>query len=241
MSGRGRGRGRGRGGVTSQARLLLQRSATEAGVDERSAIESSRPALYPDMYWHSSGRQIPSEEAEAIIASTDATALQFTKRTPSMTRHVLKQRQLLEAFQSSPQYIRHVPPHMDIARYNERVSSTSDRPDQAVLDALGRLASPAFLPSELLGSRDGTTNPTNRKRRRPDGTEIDLDELEAREKGGGDQADGDGDSEEDEDNADFLPTLEEDDEEEQDNMDYTTNYYASDDESEGGDGGEPTF
>jgi hypothetical protein len=196
------------------------------------------------MYWHSSGRQIPSEEAEAIITSTEATALQFTKRTPSMTRLVLKQRQLLEAFQSSPQYIRHVPPHMDIARYNERGSSTSDRPDQAVLDALGRLASPDFLPSELLGSRDGTANPKNRKRRRPDGTEVDLDELEAREKGqcGGDQADGgEGDSEDDEENADILPTLEEDDEEEQDNMDYTTNYYASDDESEGGDGGEPTF
>jgi len=59
MSGRGgRGRGRGRGGPPSGARLLLQRSAKEAGLDDgnlRSLQDITKPSLFPDYEWHSDG------------------------------------------------------------------------------------------------------------------------------------------------------------------------------------------
>ena len=57
MSGRGRGRGRGRA-PPSGARLLLQRSAQEAGLDAgnlRSLQDITKPALFPDYEWHSNG------------------------------------------------------------------------------------------------------------------------------------------------------------------------------------------
>lgn len=251
MSGRGRGRGGrgGRGGITSQARLLLQKSAAEAGVDERSAISLTRPALYPDMLWHSSGHPMtPEEEAKFKIAQANktlnASSLNFVKRTPAMTFLVKKNRQLLEHFQSSPQFIQHVPPHMDIARYRDtgNRTRTSDRPDRAVRDALGKLANTDYLPEELLDTANSSRRKSRKRRRNEDGTLVDLDEFEAKERGGeadeGDSSDNDSDEEDD----GLLENPLEEEEEEDDNQDYTTNYYESEDESDGGgDGGEPTF
>jgi hypothetical protein len=68
MGGRG-GRG-GRGGKpVSNARLLLQRSATEAGLDDsnlRALHDITSTGLYTDLQWHSSGRGlwIPADEPE---------------------------------------------------------------------------------------------------------------------------------------------------------------------------------
>lgn len=250
MSGRGRGRGRGgRGPATSQARLLLQKSAAEAGVDERSVINLTRPALYPDMLWHSSGRLLTPDEETAIRISEadkktlDAKALQFTKRTNVMTFLVRKQRHVLEHFQSSAQFIQHVPAHMDIARYHDTGNGRrdADRPDRGVREALGKLASTDYLPEELLGTMESSDRKGRKRRRNADGTLVDLTEFEAKERGGvGDnQGNSDDESEEEDDDGLLIDPVEEE-EEEDDNRDYTQDYYASEDESEGG-GGEPTF
>ena len=155
---------------TSQARLLLQKSATETGLDERTAISLARPAHYPDMLWHSSGRYLTVEEEAAFQqrqqqqeeqhhkkpSAAAVPPLQFTKRSTAMTFLVRKQRQLLAHFQQSPQHIQHVPPHMDITRYHDlgnNCKRPGDHPDRAVLQALGKkLGSTNHLPEELLGS-----------------------------------------------------------------------------------------
>jgi hypothetical protein len=70
MGGRG-GRG-GRGGKpVSAARLLLQRSAHEAGLDDsnlRALHDITSTGLYTDLQWHSSGRGlwVPAEEPDNI-------------------------------------------------------------------------------------------------------------------------------------------------------------------------------
>lgn len=233
---------------TSQARLLLQKSAAEAGVDERSAVSLMKPAHYPDMMWHSSGRYMtPEEEAAFRVAEAQNkphAALQFTKRTTGMTFLVRKQRQLLEYFQTSPQHIQHVPPHMDIARYHDigKNRRNPDRPDRVVREALGKLANKDHLPEELLGTSDSRKK-SRKRRRNADGTLIDLDEFEKKERVGADGANEDSDDEsDDEDNLEMFEDNLDEEEEEDDNQDYTTNYYESEDESDGGgDGGEPTF
>eukprot|EP00977_Amphora_coffeiformis_P015981 scaffold4833_cov233-Amphora_coffeaeformis.AAC.16 len=250
MSGRGRGRGRGRGGApTSQARLLLQKSAAEAGVDERSAMALARPAHYPDMLWHSSGRNLTEEEEDAFklaeAQKKPATALQFTKRSTGMTFLVRKQRQLLEYFQSSPQHIQHVPPHMDIARYHDISKNirNPDRPDLAVREAMGKkLASTDHLPEELLGTA-GARKRSRKRRRNADGTLVDLDEFEKKEKRGDNATDGNSDDDsDDEDDLDMAADDLDEEEEEDDNQDYTTNYYESEDDDDGGgEDGEPVF
>jgi hypothetical protein len=69
MGGRG---GRGGGGKpVSNARLLLQRSAHEAGLDDsnlRALHDITSTGLYTDLQWHSSGRGlwVPEEEPENI-------------------------------------------------------------------------------------------------------------------------------------------------------------------------------
>jgi hypothetical protein len=86
MGGRG-GRG-GRGGKpVSNARLLLQRSAHEAGLDDtnlRALHDITSTGLYTDLQWHSSGRGlwVPADEPDniptalpmAIEGSTDVEA-----------------------------------------------------------------------------------------------------------------------------------------------------------------------
>ena len=250
MSGRGRGRGRGRGGApTSQARLLLQKSAAEAGVDERSAMALARPAHYPDMIWHSSGRNLTEEEEDAFkLAEAQhkpAAALQFTKRNTAVTFLVRKQRQLLHYFQSSPQHIQHVPPHMDIARYRDigKDNKSSDRPDRAVREAMGKkLASTDHLPEELLGTA-GARRRNRKRRRNADGTLVDLDEFEKKEKGGDNATNGNSDDDSDDsDDLDMAADDMDEEEDEDDNQDYTTNYYESEDDDDGGgDDGEPVF
>ena len=271
MSGRGRG-GRGRGGrggaPTSQARLLLQESAKSAGLDERSALSMLKPAHYPDMIWHSSGRYLTEDEETAYkVAQLKNTTpeLQFTRRTTGMTFLVRKQRHLLDTFRDSVQHVQHVPPHLDIPRYRDNNNNnnnggstttnnkpndktTADRPDIAVRLALGKLASTEFLPQELLGTAKDRKKKRKRRHRNADGTLVDLDEFEKKERKGAsvendDSRDEEDDSDSDEDRLGIADdALDEDEEEDDDNRDYTTNYYKSDDESDGGgDGGEPTF
>lgn len=250
MSGRGRGRGRGgRGGAaTSHARMLLQKSAAEAGIDEKSAITMLRPPHFPEMLWHSSGRYMtPEEEAAFRTAELQKKKpnLQFIKRSAAMTFLVRKQRQLSEYFEGSAQHIQHIPPHLDIHRYKENGQSdrNPDRPDIVVREALGKLATTEHLPEELLGGAASIRRKNRKRRRNADGTFIDLDEFEKKERHGADGPTGANSEDESEevDELELAPGVD-DEEEEEDNQDYTTNYYESEDDSDGGgDGGEPTF
>lgn len=258
MSSRGRGGrgGRGRGGMpTSQARLLLQKSATETGLDERTAISLARPAHYPDMMWHSSGSRYLTPEEEVAFRTLQVKKqtppLQMTKRTTAMTFLVRKQRQLLNYFQKSPQFVQHVPPHMDITRYHDENDDdddnnkkSGDQPDRTVRQALGKLATTEHFPEELLGTNHKKRK-SRKRRRNADGTLIDLDEFVKKERrgAGSDQEDDEDDEDEDDDNnLDITEENGDDDEDEDDNADYTTNYYESEDESDGGgDDGEPTY
>lgn len=245
---------------TSQARLLLQKSATETGLDERTAISLARPAHYPDMLWHSSGRYLTEEEEAAFRqqieeqqdrkkapATTAVVPLQFTKRSTAMAFLVRKQRHLLANFQSSPQHVQHVPPHMDITRYHDLANNCkrpADHPDRVVLQALGKkLGSTDHLPQELLGSTVDRKRKSRKRRRNADGTLVDLDEFEKRERGSTQgNSDDDDDDSEDEDIFDLTANANDDeDEDEDDNADYTTNYYESEESDGGVDDGEPTF
>jgi hypothetical protein len=120
-----------------------------------------------------------------------------------------------------------------------------------VVQALGKLATTAHLPEELLGNEDTGPQRKGRKRRRnADGTFINLDEYvkkeQRKEKEDGTNSD---DDEEDADRPEFdiAPgdvddVDDEEEEEEEDNHDYTTNYYESAGESDdGADDGEATF
>jgi hypothetical protein len=77
MSGRGRGRGR---APPSGARLLLQRSAKEAGLDDgnlRGLQDITKPFLFPDYEWHSNGRighNLPGEDipSNSVLSSSSA-------------------------------------------------------------------------------------------------------------------------------------------------------------------------
>jgi hypothetical protein len=155
MSGRGGGRGGGRGsGPMSQSKLLLQRSAQEAGLDnDRQMIslqEIIRPSLFSDFTWHSSGQrwdgteQKPDEQQSSQNHennnNTDPTTVavkveepepvHIVKRPASVVVMIQKQRQLWESFSKSSHNVRHCP-DVDVARYGKQTVSTA--PDQAVL------------------------------------------------------------------------------------------------------------
>ena len=182
MSGRGRGRGRGRGGAPlSQSKLMLQRSAKEAGLDERHAIlDLTRPTLYADFVWHSSGdprnsvttnsndgamsSSLKRDPSAATAATSESTTspegLQITKRSASTRNLVNKQREFMERFAASPYFITARPASDIIRNYSYR--SLNDKrlhqpldPDAAVLEAMGKKLSndERYVPSELGPSR----------------------------------------------------------------------------------------
>ncbi|GAX16932.1 hypothetical protein FisN_5Hh309 [Fistulifera solaris] len=143
MSGRGRGRGRGRGsGPLSQSKLLLKRSAQEAGLDNdremMSIQEIVRPSLYPDILWQSSGNDaahptssnpfvIKEEETEE---SGQAQQIVIAKRPATVVSMIQKQRQLFEALNKSSHFVQQNP-MTDVARYGQQTIRTA--PDQNVL------------------------------------------------------------------------------------------------------------
>lgn len=241
MSGRGRGRGRGARAPPSGARLLLQRSAQEAGLDAgnlRSLQDITKPQLFPDFEWHSSGHEghDPQQAAAATAtasSSTPATGPQATaasKRAAASNVYLInKSRELNHRFQESPFYVR-PSQEVDVVRYNKRPRPLE--PDAHVADHIGKTADSKYLPEELLPNKvaasalkvgeigdDGLPKKA-----------MTLDELaaeEQRKKAAG----------EDGEEGELSDTQELEEEDEEEVADYTTNYYASEDESDGGGGG----
>lgn len=219
MSGRGRGRG-GRGyKPPTGAQLFLQRSAQESGLDERnlrSIQDLTRPDLFPDILWHSSGRNwVAEEESQELVQS---------KRSQSAIYSIRKSREIQHRMQSSPYYLR-PSEEVDIARHRKRTASNIPC-DKKVLKKIGNAAKLQYIPAELLlkTSAKSTTKTSSGKKA------VTFDGFSTQNIEGQELEEGEGDID------DVIP-----DEDEEENEDYTTNYYASDDESNGDDDGEPTI
>lgn len=232
MSGRGRGRGR---APPTGARLLLQRSAQEAGLDAnnlRNLQDITKPKLYPDYEWHSTGHKWDSEEPTIEPPAA--------KRSASTIYLINKSRELHHRFEQSPYYVRPTI-ESDVVRYGKRPRPVE--PDISVLEHIPKMADPDYMPPELLQK---TTTQLSMKELMATTAgvavpaksltleELAAQELQRRREVMDDQAEGN------------LSDIEvEEDEEEDEVADYTANYYASDDDDGGGDegggGDEATF
>ncbi|CAJ1951806.1 unnamed protein product [Cylindrotheca closterium] len=233
MSGRGRGRGRGRGAPPSGARLLLQRSAQEAGLGSSSlkAISDiTKPALFPDYEWHSSGRQL---NQPPIVTNSRAEQ----QKTSSLNYLIRKSRDIQHRFQNSPNYVRPTQ-EVDVNRYGKRQRPME--PDVYFLSQVGKLGDPLYFPPELLTKdralgRGDDEGVATKKMTLEEMAQNELTQRRQAAESKKENADDDADM------ADELNLPEEDNEAEEVD-DYITNYYASDDDDgNSSDGGEPTF
>ena len=162
MSRRGGG-GRGRGGSKSTSNAtkeLLKRSASEAGLDDRHVkvlSDITRPPLFPDFLWKSSGNYWnEEEEIDSSNNNINGLGLQPQQQQPmkseapspaAVTPRKLpavmastndKQREMNRRFQNAPFYIR-PGVHVDIVRYSDRVERNKGKattPDVAVLASI---------------------------------------------------------------------------------------------------------
>lgn len=250
--GRG-GRGRGRfGGNTSAAQLYLKRSAQESGLDDRNLTtlqDITRPALFPDFVFHSSGR--PLDPAEVMAAATTTTVnvpLSQPVRTPSTLYLMQKGRDLQHRIQSSSNYVR-LTSAVDVIRYGKQTAPV--HADEAFLQdcSAAYRTDHRYLPRELLSKEPATKKP---RRAAPlldellDGTDEALPLSPSHVLG--EKVDNEDDDPaapkkikvegEEEENLSDSGDLEVE-EEEEEGEDYTTNYYESADEgSDGGGGGD---
>jgi hypothetical protein len=264
MSGRGRGGRGGRGrNPPSGARLLLQRSAKEAGLDDgnlRDLQDITRPKLFPDYEWHSNGRvghqqqQQQHQDTPAAVPSSSAgpPTSTTTKRSASAVYLMNKSNAILQRFQASPFYVR-PSQEADVVRYGKRQQRQqnfhlADDANRQVLEQMGRSADPRYIPPELLklaAISSSAVSSDSAGIGLEEGGELlkkSLDDLAAEEettkRRPRDAAAGGGDeaAAAEDGNLSDGPSQEADDEEE--DVDYTTNYYASDDESDMGDSAE---
>jgi hypothetical protein len=159
MSRRGGG-GRGRGGsksTLSSSKELLKRSANEAGLDDRHIkvlSDITRPPLFPDFLWKSSGHYWNEEEDAALktqdllqqhpvkteTTTTPPSSTTNKKLPASMISLIHKQRELTKRFQYSSYYIRPTTT-VDIVRYSDRVDNNKNpmqhrSPDATILASL---------------------------------------------------------------------------------------------------------
>ena len=246
MSGRGRGRGR---GSISQSKLLLKRSAQEAGLDnDRQMVslqEIIRPSLFPDFHWHSSGRKnLPSDQEASMVKIEEGeqskkTEVNIVKRPANHVAIIQKQRQMIEAFSKTAHQVRETK-NVDVARYGKQTIATA--PDQAVLLSMkasegessqNKLATDErYFPAELLS----TLKQLQSARRAQNPEKKTLTALLEDEEDNVILSDNEDDEEEDDEDLPAPEELEADDIE-----DYTTNYYNTDDESDGAGDAEATF
>jgi hypothetical protein len=236
------GRGRGRGGYKppTGAQLMLQRSAQESGLDERNLKtiqDLTKPTLFPDHLWHSSEgtttKPSPVVSEQQQLAGINAPVIPIVqpKRTASEIYKIRKAREFQHHMHLSPFYLR-PSLEVDVVRHmanNKRArTETAKACDKAVMEHLGTVATPRFVPPELLMPK-GPPKRSGKSANGAAGAVLLDDDME--EKGEGEE---DG-----EDVDEYLEPEEDEDEGE----DYAKDYYASDNDSDGGgDGdGEPTF
>lgn len=238
MSGRGRGRGR---APPSGARLLLQRSAQEAGLDAgnlRSLQDITKPQLYPDFEWHSSGAQ-GHDPVHPPAASQQSQSSSASKRATSQIYLINKSREMNQRYQDSPLFVR-PSQEVDVVRYNKRPRPLE--PDVHLAEYIGKAGDPRYLPEELLpdkappfvaaiSGRIGEHAEDGTPKRALTLEELAAEEIQQRKKPSS------GATGEEEEEQGELSDTQEPEEDEEEVADYTANYYASDDES-GGEGEE---
>lgn len=243
--------GRGGGSSLSQSKEFLKRSAQEAGLDDRHIkllSDITRPAFYPDVLWRANGDGYWHENShDNHDSSTDG--LITTKRSPSIMNTIQKQRELMNRFQKSYQYVR--PDVMvDIERYSTLHDAAARLPpDVAVLQSLGRnrkLATDGrYFPTELIfPNRRSSSNDTNKKKgtknKRTKKISSNLEDHDDNNHNDDNNNHEDSDDDEDDDPDNPLDATIGDEDEEED-VDYTTNYYDSDnndDDDDAGGGGD---
>ena len=244
MSGRGRGRGRGRA-PPSGARLLLQRSAKEAGLDDanlRSLQDITKPELFPDYEWHSSGRKghnLPGDpivppsstvsENGVTVAVEPLKPVAKPKRSSSTIYLINKSREIHHRFQNSAFFVQPTQ-EADVIRYGKERQQQQQRADLLILKQMGKTADPDYIPQELLRDDDlghvyGYDDGTFQKRSLDDlAVEERVERRKRRENEG-------------EDDGQFSDAPDPMDEEDDEDVDYATNHYESEgEESVGVDG-----
>jgi hypothetical protein len=256
----GRGRGRGRGAPASGARLLLQRSAKEAGLDDgnlRGLQDITKPFLFPDYEWHSSGRighNLPGEvmppNSVLSMSAGGGDAANFAnaeeekipqplmpvakpKRSASAIYLINKSREIHHRFQNSAFFV-HPTQEADVIRHGKERQRQQQRSDLLVLKQMGKTADSRYIPFELLRDDDlenlyGQDDGNLKKRSLDD---LAAEERADRRKRG---TAGENGAEDDGNLSDATQDVIE--EEEEEDADYGTNHYDSDGEDEDAGGG----
>jgi hypothetical protein len=202
----------------------------------------------PDAAMSNTSAAAAAAASASAKGNRNAPPIAVTKRTPSMTFLVSRQRELMERFQASTHHVR-IHPQIDVARYNSNNNNNNATPPDVAIrqeSMSKKLAKDErYIPVEILYpsaaslamSRSNMIE-ANKKRKR----QQELDELEKQELGGSSGfGGGANNNEEEEDDDDDNDEFEEPPEEQEEGEDYTTNYYDTEDESAGGDGNEATF
>jgi hypothetical protein len=191
----------------------------------RNLQDITKPKLYPDYEWHSTGAKWDPEEPVEPPAA---------KRSASTIYLINKTREIHHRFEQSPYYVRPTI-ESDVVRYGKRPRPVE--PDISVLEHIPKMADPDFMPPELL--QKTTTQLSMKELMATAGVpakSLTLEELAAQELKRRREA---LDAEEEGNLSDIEV---EEDEEEDEVADYTANYYASDDDEGGDEGGdEATF
>jgi hypothetical protein len=218
---------------------LLQRSAEEAGLDAgnlRGLQDITKPRLFPDFEWHSSGRIGHEQPPTPVPPSQQPVPSKRAKE--SMVYLINKGREMQQWFQESPFYVR-PSQEVDVARYNKRPRPLE--PDAHVAAFVGKTADPRYIPTDLLQDKASKTVVND-----VDGDEglpkrvLTLEELAAEEQRKKNISKTAGEEGEDQD-GELSDTQELEEEDEEEVADYTQDYYASDDESNGSVGDEAVF
>lgn len=188
----------------------------------RSLQDLTRPSLFPDIMWHSSGRPWRNEE--------EAKEIKQTKRSASSIYLIRKSREIHMQMQESVYFVR-PQTEVDIVRYRKRPRTSELSCDRAILEHMGKnVANSSHVPEELLQRRTKKTAKASAKTKSGD---LSIDDIAAKVKN---EIEGEG-----EDDEQIVDQVEDEDEED-DGEDYVRDYYQSEDESAGGgDDGEPTF
>lgn len=161
----GRGGGHSRSSVAI-SKDLLKRSASEAGLDDRHLkvlSDITRPQLYPDFLWHSTGKYWNEEDTaynEGIRLGTAVVQLSSSKRPASLISLIKKHRELTKRFQDGPHFVRPTAV-IDIVRYCDREKHANCRstPDSLVLASFSETnnlfaSDQRYFPAELLNGSE---------------------------------------------------------------------------------------
>jgi hypothetical protein len=160
----GRGGGNSRSSV-SVSKELLKRSASEAGLDDRHLkvlTDITRPPLFPDFLWRSTGKYWTEEDRannETGRPATESRQVSATKRPASVISLINKHREITKRFQNGPYYVRPAAV-VDIVRYSDRQKNqTMSTPDTIVLASFSKsnhtlATDQRYFPTELLNLND---------------------------------------------------------------------------------------